>query len=45
MSVVRVLKHGGVSGKSDNSVSVRNAATNQLVQRAAVGNVPGGLFV
>lgn len=39
------LKHIWVTNKSDNSVSVINAATNQLVQRVAVGNAPGGLLV
>ncbi len=39
------LKHLWVTNRDDNSVSVINAASNQLVQRVAVGNTPGGLMV
>lgn len=39
------LKHIWVTNKDDNSVSVINAASNQLVQRVAVGSAPGGLMV
>jgi YVTN family beta-propeller protein len=39
------LKHLWVTNKDDNSVSVINAASNQLVQRVAVGSAPGGLMV
>jgi len=39
------LKHIWVTNRDDNSVSVINAASNQLVQRVAVGSAPGGLLV
>jgi YVTN family beta-propeller protein len=39
------LKHLWVTNKDDNSISVINAASNQLVQRVAVGSAPGGLMV
>jgi len=39
------LKHLWVTNKDDNSVSVINAASNQLVQRVAVGSAPGALLV
>ena len=39
------LKHLWVTNRDDNSVSVINAASNQLVQRVAVGSAPGGLLV
>lgn len=39
------LKHLWVTNRDDNSVSVINAASNQLVQRVAVGSAPGGLMV
>ena len=39
------LKHIWVTNRDDNSVSVINAASNQLVQRVAVGSAPGGLMV
>jgi YVTN family beta-propeller protein len=39
------LKHIWVTNSDDNSVSVINAASNQLVQRVAVGSAPGGLLV
>jgi YVTN family beta-propeller protein len=39
------LKHLWVTNIDDNSVSVINAASNQLVQRVAVGSAPGGLMV
>lgn len=39
------LKHIWVSNRDDNSVSVINAASNQLVQRVAVGTAPVGLMV
>jgi len=39
------LKHIWVTNKDDNSVSVINAASNQKVQRVAVGSAPGGLMV
>ncbi|MBK9307721.1 MAG: hypothetical protein IPM58_11690 [Nitrospira sp.] len=39
------LKHLWVTNRDDNSVSVINAASNQLVQRVAVGSAPNGLLV
>jgi YVTN family beta-propeller protein len=39
------LKHLWVTNKDDDSVSVINAASHQLVQRVAVGRAPGGLMV
>ncbi len=39
------LKHLWVTNRDDNSVSVINAASNQLVQRVAVGSAPGALLV
>jgi YVTN family beta-propeller protein len=39
------LKHLWVTNKDDDSVSVINAASNQLVQRVTVGSAPGGLMV